>query len=88
MHMSLVVFMGSTKYPDENAFDSYINKYGGHDNAFTECERVSAGNGVTSSYWHSGLYCLYTSIEIALPHLIINNHRQRILPRGSGICVY
>ena len=36
-----VVFMGSKKYPDENAFDSFIKKHGGNDNAFTDCERVS-----------------------------------------------
>lgn len=33
--------MGSEKYPDENAFDSFIKKHGGNDNAFTDCERVS-----------------------------------------------
>ena len=37
----LVVFMGSKKYPDENAFDVFIKKHGGSDNASTDCERVS-----------------------------------------------
>lgn len=36
-----VVFMGSEKYPDENAFDAFIKKHGGSDNASTDCERVS-----------------------------------------------
>ena len=36
----LVVFMGSEKYPDENAFDAFIKKHGGSDNASTDCERV------------------------------------------------
>ena len=35
-----VVFMGSKKYPDENAFDAFIKKHGGSDNASTDCERV------------------------------------------------
>jgi len=35
-----VVFMGSAKYPDENAFDAFIKKHGGSDNASTDCERV------------------------------------------------
>ena len=35
-----VVFMGSQKYPDENAFDAFIKKHGGSDNASTDCERV------------------------------------------------
>ena len=36
----VVVFMGSDKYPDENAFDVFIKKHGGSDNASTDCERV------------------------------------------------
>ena len=32
--------MGSEKYPDENAFDAFIKKHGGSDNASTDCERV------------------------------------------------
>ena len=36
----IVVFMGSEKYPDENAFDAFIKKHGGSDNASTDCERV------------------------------------------------
>lgn len=33
-----MLFMGSTKYPDENEYDSFISKSGGSSNAFTECE--------------------------------------------------
>ncbi|XP_014248916.1 nardilysin-like [Cimex lectularius] len=33
-----MVFMGSSKYPKENEFDSFITKNGGSDNATTECE--------------------------------------------------
>ena len=33
-----MVFMGSEKYPDENGFDSFVNKNGGYDNASTDCE--------------------------------------------------
>lgn len=35
-----LIFMGSEKYPNENDLDKYINKYGGSDNAFTECEHT------------------------------------------------
>ncbi|XP_013394471.1 nardilysin [Lingula anatina] len=35
-----MVFMGSEKYPDENAFDAFIKKHGGNDNAYTDCERT------------------------------------------------
>ncbi|XP_060660228.1 nardilysin [Drosophila nasuta] len=33
-----MIFMGSTKYPEENAFDSFIAKCGGFSNAHTENE--------------------------------------------------
>ncbi|XP_045474818.1 nardilysin-like [Harmonia axyridis] len=33
-----MVFMGSSKYPAENDFDSFIKKRGGSDNASTDCE--------------------------------------------------
>ncbi|KAK3607361.1 hypothetical protein CHS0354_035699 [Potamilus streckersoni] len=35
-----MVFMGNEKYPLENGFDYYINKYGGSTNATTDCERT------------------------------------------------
>ena len=30
--------MGSTKYPDENEYDSFLTQHGGSANAFTELE--------------------------------------------------
>ena len=36
-----MVFMGSDKYPDENSFDAFNRKYGGFDNASTDCETTS-----------------------------------------------
>ena len=38
--ISVVTFMGSKKYPDENEFDVFI-KHGGSDNVCTDCERVN-----------------------------------------------
>ncbi|CAN7991917.1 unnamed protein product [Ixodes hexagonus] len=35
-----MVFMGSEKYPRENFFDAFLNKHGGSDNAYTECEKT------------------------------------------------
>lgn len=35
-----MIFMGSTKYPSENAFDNHIKKFGGFDNANTEAEET------------------------------------------------
>lgn len=35
-----MIFMGSEKYPAENAFDAHIKKCGGFDNAHTECEET------------------------------------------------
>lgn len=33
-----LLFMGSTKYPEENAYDAFMSKHGGSDNAYTELE--------------------------------------------------
>lgn len=33
-----LLFMGSEKYPQENAYDVFISKHGGSDNAYTEME--------------------------------------------------
>ncbi|AQL06823.1 Nardilysin-like [Zea mays] len=33
-----MLFMGSTEFPDENEYDSYLSKHGGASNAFTETE--------------------------------------------------
>ncbi|WVZ56835.1 hypothetical protein U9M48_007311 [Paspalum notatum var. saurae] len=33
-----MLFMGSSKFPDENEYDSYLSKHGGASNAFTETE--------------------------------------------------
>ncbi|XP_020086086.1 nardilysin-like isoform X2 [Ananas comosus] len=33
-----MLFMGSSEYPDENEYDSYLSKHGGSTNAYTETE--------------------------------------------------
>ncbi|KAK4779447.1 hypothetical protein SAY87_015553 [Trapa incisa] len=35
-----MLFMGSTEYPDENEYDSYLSKHGGSSNAYTEAEHT------------------------------------------------
>jgi nardilysin len=35
-----LLFMGSNKYPEENAYDEFISKHGGSDNAWTEFEHT------------------------------------------------
>ncbi|KAM2351319.1 hypothetical protein ACFXTH_006149 [Malus domestica] len=35
-----MLFMGSTKFPDENEYDSYLSKHGGSSNAYTEAEHT------------------------------------------------
>lgn len=44
-----MVFMGSEKYPDENAFDAFIKKHGGSDNASTDCEMVRPAKTVRNN---------------------------------------
>ncbi|KAH9716767.1 nardilysin-like [Citrus sinensis] len=35
-----MLFMGSTEFPDENEYDSYLSKHGGSSNAYTETEHT------------------------------------------------
>lgn len=35
-----MLFIGTTKYPDENAYDSFLNSHGGSSNAFTDLEHT------------------------------------------------
>ncbi|XP_050368323.1 nardilysin-like [Argentina anserina] len=35
-----MLFMGSTEFPDENEYDSYLSKHGGSSNAYTEAEHT------------------------------------------------
>ena len=37
-YLEHMLFMGSEKYPSENAYDSFISSGGGNSNAYTECE--------------------------------------------------
>lgn len=50
-----MVFMGSQKYPDENAFDAFIKKHGGSDNASTDCERTTFIFDVRRKYFKEAL---------------------------------
>ncbi|XP_042887210.1 nardilysin-like isoform X2 [Penaeus japonicus] len=50
-----MVFMGSEKYPKENAFDYYIKKHGGRDNAHTDMEHTTFYFEVQERFLNEGL---------------------------------
>lgn len=50
-----MVFMGSEKYPTENAFDSFIQRHGGSDNASTDCETTVFHFEVHRKYFYEAL---------------------------------
>ncbi|KAH0618622.1 hypothetical protein JD844_017997 [Phrynosoma platyrhinos] len=50
-----MVFMGSSKYPDENGFDAFLKKHGGSDNASTDCERTVFQFDVQRKYFKKAL---------------------------------
>ena len=60
-----MVFMGSKKYPDENAFDNFINKSGGFDNASTDCETTVFYFESQRRFFQEGnmLYGVCTGVE-------------------------
>lgn len=37
-YLEHMLFMGSTKYPDENEFEAFLSTHGGYSNGATECE--------------------------------------------------
>lgn len=37
-YLEHMLFMGSAKYPDENAFEAFLSTHGGYSNGATECE--------------------------------------------------
>ena len=52
-----MIFMGSTKYPDENSFSSLINMHGGYSNAYTE-------NEVTNYHFRVDAEGLYLALDM------------------------
>ncbi|RXG61515.1 Nardilysin [Armadillidium vulgare] len=50
-----MVFMGSEKYPKENAFESFINKCGGCDNARTDYESTNFFFSIEESHFKEAL---------------------------------
>ncbi|KJE92712.1 nardilysin [Capsaspora owczarzaki ATCC 30864] len=50
-----MLFMGSERFPDENAFDAFIRKNGGSDNASTECENTIFQFDIGPEHFHTAL---------------------------------
>lgn len=50
-----MVFMGSSKYPVENHYDSFVNAHGGSCNAFTEAEYTVYQFDINNAYFSAGL---------------------------------
>lgn len=50
-----LLFMGSEKYPEENAYDSFMSKHGGSDNAYTELEYTVYHFEIPQEYLAKGL---------------------------------
>jgi secreted Zn-dependent insulinase-like peptidase len=52
-----MIFMGSTKYPDENGFSNHINMNGGYSNAFTD-------NEITNYHFRVNADGLYHALDM------------------------
>jgi len=50
-----MLFMGSEKYPDENAFEKYLSEHGGSSNAFTSSESTNYYFDVTKDHLKGAL---------------------------------
>jgi len=54
-----VVFMGSKRYKKENAFDDFIAKHGGDNNAWTDTERVTRSRNLCCVQNNCAVLCIY-----------------------------
>ncbi|CAH9135246.1 unnamed protein product [Cuscuta epithymum] len=50
-----MLFMGSTEFPDENEYDSYLSKHGGSSNAYTETEHTCYHFDVKGEFFYGAL---------------------------------
>ena len=52
-----MIFMGSSKYPDESGFSTFMSSHGGYSNAYTELE-------FTNYYLKVDYKGLYTALDM------------------------
>lgn len=50
-----MLFMGTAKYPDENAYQAYLTQHGGNSNAFTDLEHTNYYFDVAASHLQGAL---------------------------------
>ena len=58
--------MGSKKYKKENAFDDFIAKHGGDNNAWTDTERVARSRNPCCFQNNHAVLCVYIYIYIGV----------------------
>ncbi len=63
-YLEHMLFMGSSKYPDENEYDAYLNKHNGSSNAFTE-EEATTFYFECASYAFRGALDMFAQFFIA-----------------------
>ena len=64
-YLEHMLFMGSERFPDENDYDSYLQRHGGSANAFTEMVRRGL-----HSLPCSHLPCQHTKVLAPLPNAL------------------
>lgn len=50
-----MLFLGTSKYPDEKEYSNYLNKHGGHSNAYTSSENTNYHFDVTAEHLEGAL---------------------------------
>jgi nardilysin len=61
-----LVFMGSERFPDENAYDAYLQQHGGGSNAYTEAEQTVFHFDCAPSAFHGALQRFAAQFEAPL----------------------
>jgi insulysin len=50
-----MLFMGTSKYPDENDYQAHLSQHGGNSNAFTDLEHTNYYFDISATHLHSAL---------------------------------
>ena len=78
-------FMGSEKFPDENAYDDFLTKHGGGSNAFTDCEQTCYYFDVHYKQLYKALdrFAQFFIAPLLRPHAL----QREVCPSKIDVCL-
>ncbi|KAK9927493.1 hypothetical protein M0R45_024674 [Rubus argutus] len=80
-----MLFMGTTKFPDENEYDSYLSKHGGSSNACTRSEKTSYHFEVKPEFL-KGALTRFSQFFVSSPLMKCEAMERELQSIDSGAC--